>query len=110
MEFVAGTVLMVTAIVLLGFAKYVTTRWEESSWIRNFAGTETMALTITMTSAFGIAFLCAGLASSQSGLGYTEFAASIGCIVLAAVGVARVFRRVSVKAPPAAAPSSRATI
>ena len=110
MEFIAGTILMVVAIALLGFAKYVITRWENSSWIRKFAGTETMALTITVLAAFGVAFLSAGLASSQTGLGYTEFAASIGCIVLAAIGAVRVFRRVSVKPPAASAsPASRAT-
>ena len=110
MEFIVGTILMVAAIALLGCAKYVITQWEESSWIRNFAGTETMALIITMTSAFGIAFLCAGLASSQSSLGYTELAASIGVIVLAAIGVTRLFRRVPAKAPAAVAPKHQATI
>ena len=110
MEFIAGTVLMVAAIALLGFAKYVITRWENSSWIQRFAGTETMALLITMLSAFGIAFLCAGLASSQTGLGYTELAASIGVIVLAAFGIARVFRRTPAKAPAAAAPTRPAAI
>jgi hypothetical protein len=108
MEFIAGTILTVAAIALLGFAKYAITRWEHSSWIRNFAGTETMALIITLLSAFGIALLCAGLASSQSSLGYTELAASIGVIVLAAIGVVRVFRRAPAKAVPAAAPTTRA--
>jgi hypothetical protein len=93
MEFVLGTVSMVAAIAMLGAAKYVITQWEESSWVRNFAGTETMALAITMLAAFGIAFLFAGLASNQSNIGYTEFAAAIGVIVLAALGVSRVFRR-----------------
>lgn len=110
MEFIAGTVLMVIAIALLGFAKYVITRWENASWIRKFAGTETMALLITMLSAFGIAFLCAGLASSQTSLGLTEFAASIGVIVLAAIGVARVFRRTPAKAPATASPTRPAAI
>jgi hypothetical protein len=110
MEFIVGTILMVAAIALLGFAKYVITRWEGSSWIQRFAGTETMALTITMLSAFGIAFLCAGLASNQSGLGYTELAASIGVIVLAGIGVARLFRRMPAKAQAAAQPTHRATI
>jgi hypothetical protein len=109
MEFIAGTILMVAAIVLLGFAKYAITRWENSSWISEFAGTETMALLITTTCAFGIAFLCAGLASAQSGLGYTEFAASIGVIVLAAIGVVRVFRRAPRKGPKAVAPTSSQT-
>ena len=102
MEFIAGTIVMVAAIVLLGFAKYVITRWEDSSWIRNFAGTETMALLITTLSAFGIALLAAGLASSQSSLGYVELAASVGCIVLAVIGVVRVFRRLPLKAVAAA--------
>jgi hypothetical protein len=110
MEFLAGTIFMVAAIALVGFAKFAITRWEESSWIRNFAGTETMALIITLFSAFGIAFLCAGLASNQSGLGYTELAASLGVIVLSAIGVARLFRRMPVKAPAAAQPTSPATI
>jgi hypothetical protein len=108
MEFIAGTILVVAAIALLGFAKHVIVRWEHSSWIRKFAGTETMALVITTLAAFGIALLCAGLASSQSSLGYTELAASIGVIVLAAIGVARVFRRSPAKAPAAAAPTTRA--
>ncbi len=106
MEFIAGTILMVAAITSLGFAKYAITRWERSSWISKFAGTETMALVITTLSAFGIAFLCAGLASNQSGLGYTELAASIGVIVLSAIGVMRLFRRVPVSIP-ASAPSTR---
>jgi hypothetical protein len=110
MEFIAGTILLVAAIALLGFAKYVITRWESSSWIQRFAGTETMALIITTLSAFGIAFLCAGVASNQSGLGYTEFAASIGVILLAAVGVARLFRRLPVKAAAVAEPTRRASI
>lgn len=110
MEFIVGTIVMVTAIVLLGFAKFVTTRWEGSSWVRKFAATETMALLITTLSAFGIAFLCAGLASSRSGLGYTEFAAALGVILLAGIGVARMLRRMPVTAPAAAAPASRATI
>ena len=110
MAFIAGTILMVTAIVLLGCAKYVITQWEESSWIRNFAGTETMALMITTLSAFGIALLFAGVAANQTGIGYVELAASIGVIVLAAVGVARLFRRMPVKAPADTAPSHRATI
>ena len=108
MEFVAGTIILVAAIALLGFGKYVITRWDRSSWIRDFAGTETMALIITMLSAFGLAFLCAGLASHQSTLGYTELAASVGVIVLAAIAVVRVFRRAPVKAPTAATPSNRA--
>lgn len=106
MEFIAGTILMVAAIVSLGFAKYAITRWEKSSWISKFAGTETMALVITMLSAFGIAFLCAGLASSQTGLGYTEFAAAIGVIALSAVAVVRLFRRAPAKIA-ASAPSTR---
>jgi hypothetical protein len=110
MEFIAGTILSVAAIALLGFAKYVIARWENSSWIQRFAGTETMALIITTLSAFGIAFLCAGVASHQSGLGYTEFAASLGAIVVAAIGVARLFRRLPVKAPAAGEPKHRATI
>ncbi len=105
MNFILGTVLVVASIMLLGFAKFAITRWEGSSWIERFAGTEMMALTITALMAFGIAFLFGGLAASQSGVGLTELAASIGCIVLAAIGVLRVFRRAParVRARPARA-------
>lgn len=102
MNFILGTILMVAAIALLGFAKYAITRWEESSWIQRFAGTETMALIITTMMAFGIALLCAGLAASSSTLGYTELAASLGCIALAAIVVVRVFRTTSARVPGAA--------
>lgn len=110
MEFLAGTALMVAAIALLGFAKYANTRWDSASRVRDFAGTEAVALLITMCSALGLAFLFAGVASGPLGLGYTEFAASIGCIVLAAVGVVRLFRRRPVMATATVAPASRAAI
>jgi uncharacterized membrane protein len=103
MNFILGTIAMVAAIMLIGFAKYAITRWESSSWIQRFAGTEIMALTITMLTAFGTALLFAGLASSQSALGYTELAASLGCIALAVVGVMRLFRSTPARAPAATA-------
>ncbi len=98
MNFILGTIMVVAAVVLVGFAKYVITRWESSSWVQRFAGTETMALTITALMAFGIASLFAGLASSHSGVGLTQSAASLGCIALAVIGVVRVFRRLPARA------------
>lgn len=92
MLFVYGTAILVLAIVLLGAAKFFVTRHESSSWVSRFAGTETMALTITTMSAFGVAFLCAGLASNAGSLGATELGASLGVIALAIVGVVRIFR------------------
>lgn len=108
MEFVYGTVLLVAAIFLLGFARFAVTRHENSSWVRRFAATETMALIITTLSAFGIAFLCVGVASSQNGLGYLEFGASIGVIALSVVGVIRIFRMTARTGTPAAKPAAAA--
>jgi hypothetical protein len=100
MHFILGTTLVVATIMLLGFAKYAITRREGSSRIQRFAGTETMALIITTLVAFGVALLCAGLASSsQSALGLTELAVSLGVIAIAVVGVVRAFRRASARAP-----------
>ncbi len=110
MEFLGGTALMVAAIALMGFAKYANTRRQSSSWVRDFAGTEAVALIITTCSALGLALLFAGVASGPSGLGYTELAASIGCIVLAGFGVARLFRRAPVTGSVPAAPADAAPI
>lgn len=114
MEFVYGTIILVAAIVLLGIAKFSVSRLETSAWVRRFAATETMALIITTMSAFGIAFLCAGIASDTSGLGWTELAVSVGVIALSVVGVVRIFRVAGRAAQPAAAtaqrPAARATV
>lgn len=105
MAFVYGTALLVASILLLGFAKFAVTRFENSSWVRNFAATETMALAITMISAFGIAFLCAGIARDSGGLGLVELAASLGVIALAVIAVVRIFRMaVRTQAPAGAQP------
>ena len=108
MEFVYGTVLMVIAIALLGFARFVVSRYEASSWVGRFAATETMALVITMVTAFGVAFLCAGVASDKGALGLTELGASLGVIVLAVIGVVRVFRVAGRRQPSIAGPAKPA--
>ena len=110
MNFILGTVLIVAAIALLGFAKYVITRWENSSWIQRFAGTEMMALMITTLAAFGLALLCAGLASNQSALGYAELAASLGVILVSGIAVIRIFRSNPAKGPASGAPPGRAAV
>jgi uncharacterized protein (DUF486 family) len=117
MYFVYGTVILVAAIVLLGIAKFSVSRLETSAWVRRFAATETMALIITTMSAFGIAFLCAGLASNEGGLGHAELAAALGVVALAVIGVVRVFRRrpagrvtTPASSPSLSAAKSRATI
>lgn len=102
MEFLYGAALLVLAIALLGAARFIVIRLEGSSWVNRFAGTETMALIITTISAFGVAFLCAGLASDSGALGLTEFGAALGVIALAAVGVVRVFRAAGRSRTPAA--------
>jgi hypothetical protein len=112
MSFVYGTALMVAAILLLGVAKYALTHFETSSWIRNFAGTEMMALLVTCISAFGIAFLGSGAASNDSGVGIAELAISLGVIAATVVAVIRFSRAANRRAPTpvtVAKPGVRAT-
>jgi hypothetical protein len=92
MSFVYGTALVVAAILLLGVAKYAVTHFEESSRIRNFAVTETLALLVTCMVAFGIAFLGAGIASNDNGIGIAELAVSLGVIAAALLAVMRFSR------------------
>lgn len=108
MQFVLGTALLVAAIILLGVAKYAISLWEKSFWVTRLAGTQALALAITMLGAFGVAFLSSGLAADHSNVGYAEFAAAIGAIVAATIGVIRTFRRRM--NPPAPAPVTSANV
>ena len=112
MEFIYGTGLLVAAVVLLAIAKYAIGRFETASWVRRFAATETMALVMTATVAFGIAFLCTGVATAESSAVLTELGASLGVVALAIVATVRLFRRKpqSVKTAGAAVTTDPATI
>ena len=103
MEFVYGTGAIVASISLLAFAKYAIGRYESSSWISRFAATEVMALLITTMTAFGIAFICDGIASHDFNIIMVELGASLGVIALSVVAMARLFRRPSASVTAVAA-------
>ena len=105
MEFIYGAAVLVVAIGLLGFARFAVANWESSRLVTRFAATEVMAMLITTLSAFGLAFLAAGVAGDSSGYGLTEVGAAFGVVLVAFIVVIRMTRRhAPAVTKPAAAP------
>lgn len=109
MDFLIGTVMLVTAIAMIGAAKYAVARTETSSWVRDFAGTEIVSLAITILAASGIAYLGSGIASDDTAVGFVELGAALGIVVLSIIGVVWVFRRATAVTRPSPPPAAAAT-
>ncbi len=100
MEIIYGAAILVVAISLLGFARFAVANWEGSRMVTRFAATEIVAMLITTLSAFGLAFLAAGVAGDNSGFGLAEVGAAFGVVLVVFIAVIRMTGRRSPSVRP----------